>query len=113
MRTLPSCATSACAGDGAAAERAYTYSAANDKTTATHNTAAAKLQRLCRRNSHSRIRRSAAFAGSAAAGFFALNHSRNTTSAATPRITTKKNTSFRTIGPIVAISLLLDGSHKA
>ena len=91
----------------------YANSAASDTTTSTHRIAAAKLHRRWRRNSHSRKRRSAGLAAASSAGRRALNHSRITTSAATPRITTKKKTSLRTIGPTVAISALLDHIHCA
>ena len=85
----------------------------NIKITAMHRNAAAKLHRRCFRNSQSRRRFSAGFNSVIRSGFDAANHSRNTASAATPRITTKKKTSFRTIGPIVAISSLLDQIHCA
>src|SRR5580700_702507 len=113
MRTKLSCATRVFAGEGAAATRPYTYSPANEMTTATHKIAAAKLHQRWRRNSYSRMRLWAGLGASSAAGCFALNHSRSTTNAAAPKIKTKKKTSLRTIGPIVDISVLLEGIHIA
>ena len=40
-------------------------------------------------------------------------HSRRISKVAAPKINTKKNNSFRTIGPKIAISALLEGSQRA
>jgi len=58
------------------------------------------------------------FSASPAASFAALAcdadcHSRSTSSAAAPKIKTKKNSSLRTMGPISAISCLLAGNQRA
>src|SRR3984957_11550812 len=106
MRTRLFSATSVLEGAGAAATLPYTYSPANDSTTPMQSNAAAKLQIRWRRKACSRIRRSAEFASGSAAGALEPNHSRRATNAAAPRITTKKKTSLRTIGPMVDISVL-------
>src|SRR6202030_1127110 len=92
-----------------AVTRVYANSAARIRITAVHVNAEANAQRRCLRRSHSRRRRSAASEIFAGAADRAAIHSRNTSKAAAPRITVKKKTSLRTIGPIHAISIRLDG----
>src|SRR6202035_5489428 len=96
-----------------AVTRVYANSAARINITAVHVNAEANAQRRCLRRSHSRRRRSAASEIFATALPRAAIHSRKTRKAAAPRMTVKKNTSLRTIGPFHAISTLLDGSHIA
>jgi len=82
--------------------------------TSPQKTAAAIIQRRWRRFCDSRRRFSASPVISfAAAACDADCHSRRINSVAAPKMKTKKKSSLRTIGPISAISCLLDGSQRA
>src|SRR5216683_1664584 len=92
--SLPVAAMGRAAG-GAELARVYAKSAVSTKITARHATAAAIIQLLARRFWDSRRRRSASLAASLEAlAREADCHSRKTSSAAAPKMTTKKNTSL-------------------
>src|SRR5258708_39485662 len=82
--------------------------------TARHAEAAAIIQFLCRRCCAASKRFSASLAAISAAVFAcdAVSHSRKISKIAAPKIKTKKKISLLTIGPMTAISCLLEGTQR-